>query len=183
MNHSLYPPYALHQHKQHGAALLIFVLVMLLAGTSFLFSVLNSNSVKIERDKKTAAALAEAKAALIGFTIGNSDLTQLGYLPNPDLSLSPLIPEGGESGSYGATNISLIGKLPWFSLGISPLKDGDGECLWYVVSGRFKNSPSTGVFNWDTQGQIDVMQHRVQGGGFSCACDAGDQNQAGRHMA
>ncbi|MEQ1603150.1 MAG: hypothetical protein HOP04_11325 [Methylophilaceae bacterium] len=154
MNHSLYPPYALHQHKQHGAALLIFVLVMLLAGTSFLFSVLNSNSVKIERDKKTAAALAEAKAALIGVAISTSSVDSAGFLTNPDTGV---LPEGSAAPNMSLKDLSLVGKFPWRTLGASPLKDGSGECVWYVVSGRYKKSPKTSVFNWDTQGQIDVI--------------------------
>jgi hypothetical protein len=40
---------------------------------------------------------------------------------------------------------------------LPPLRDGQGECLWFVVSGRFKNSPPTDALNWDTLGQIDVI--------------------------
>ncbi|PKO51790.1 MAG: hypothetical protein CVU27_05390, partial [Betaproteobacteria bacterium HGW-Betaproteobacteria-20] len=143
--------------SQHGGALIILVLVLLLAGTTVIFSKLDGSDVRIERDKNTALALAEAKVALIGFVIKTTDITTPSYLPNPDLKLSSVIPEGSESGGLGAVDISLIGKLPWSSLDISPLKDGWNECLWYVVSGRYKKNPNTSVFNWDVQGQIDVI--------------------------
>jgi hypothetical protein len=39
---------------------------------------------------------------------------------------------------------------------LSTLRDGDGECLWYAVSGNYKNNPKTGLMNWDTNGQLRV---------------------------
>ena len=143
--------------KQKGAALIIFAVIFALAATAFLISQLDASGVKIERDKKTSLALAEAKVALIGSIVGTNNIAEPTYLPNPDLKLSPVIPEGSESGDLGASDISLIGKFPWYSLGVSPLRDGWNECLWYVVSGRFKKSPHSSVFNWDTQGQITVV--------------------------
>jgi hypothetical protein len=142
---------------QIGAALLIFLFILIIAITSSIFVLLNNDNIKFERDKRTALALSEAKAALIGFVIKDVDISNPSYLPNPDLDISPIIPEGSESSGAGAIDYSLIGKLPWKSLNIPPLKDGWGECLWYVVSGRFKKSPNTSVLNWDTQGQINVI--------------------------
>ena len=54
-------------------------------------------------------------------------------------------------------NFSVLGKFPWKTLGTAPVKDGYGECLWYAVSGNFKKIPVTDVLNWDSQGQIDVI--------------------------
>jgi len=54
-------------------------------------------------------------------------------------------------------DLSVIGKFPWKTLATPPLRDRDKECLWYVVSGRFKVTPPTGALNWDTQGQIDLI--------------------------
>jgi hypothetical protein len=36
------------------------------------------------------------------------------------------------------------------------LRDGDSECLWYAVSGTYKDSPKTGLMNWDTNGQFQA---------------------------
>lgn len=143
--------------NQHGLAMLILVFMIALAFTGFLLSLLNPTTIKIERDKQSARALAEAKDALTGFTM-LANVADPAYLPNPDLKLTAAIPEGSQSGMAGGVDISLLGKLPWRSLGVAALKDGWGECLWYAVSGRFKTSPHTGALNWDTQGQIDVIR-------------------------
>lgn len=143
--------------NQQGLAMLIMVFMIALALTGFLLTRLNPTTIKIERDKQSASALAEAKDGLIGFTI-QTNIVNSGYLPNPDLKLSAAIPEGSQSGMAGGVDISLLGKLPWRSLGMSALKDGWGECLWYAVSGRFKTSPQTAILNWDTLGQIDVIR-------------------------
>lgn len=145
-------------HKQqHGVAILILVFMIALAFTGFVLTTLNPTTIKIERDKQSARALAEAKDALIGFTI-QANVVNSAYLPNPDLKLSAAISEGSQSGMSGGVDISLLGKLPWRSLGMPALKDGWGECLWYAVSGRFKTSPPSGALNWDTQGQIDIIR-------------------------
>jgi type II secretory pathway pseudopilin PulG len=147
----------LNKPKQLGSALIILVIIVLLAASGALFSVLDGRSVKIERDQKTAAVLAEAKQALIGFAIAKMPVATAGYLPNPDFHLSPIIPEGSQVGVAAAVDISVLGKFPWYSLNTPPLKDGWNECLWYVVSGRSKTNPKTAVYNWDTLGQINVI--------------------------
>ncbi len=144
-------------NQQQGLVMLILVFMIALAFTAFLLSFLNPTTIRIERDKQTTRALAEAKDALIGFTM-LANVADPAYLPNPDLKLTVAIPEGSQSGMAGGVDISLLGKLPWRSLGVAALKDGWGECLWYAVSGRFKTSPPTGTLNWDTLGQIDVIR-------------------------
>lgn len=145
--------------KQQGMALIMLVFIVALVATGYLLHALNPVALKIERDKKTVAALSEAKAALLGYVITKATANTFGYLPNPDLGLG-IINEGSEAGSAGSIDASLIGKLPWKTLGIAPLSDGASECLWYVISGRFKNNPKTKIINWDTQGQIDVIDGR-----------------------
>lgn len=154
-------------HRQKGLALLVLVFIFALAAIGYVVYTLDATGMKSERDKKTVAALAEAKVALLGsvvrsvvepVAIGESvGVTVPVYLPNPDLASPPSKGEGEESLAFGAEDFSVVGKLPWKSLEIAPLKDGWGECIWYAVSGRFKKSPSTSVLNWDTQGQIDVI--------------------------
>jgi hypothetical protein len=86
----------------------------------------------------------------------HSNLPLNGYLPNPDLGPGLNSPEGSAAGS-SSRDITFIGKLPWRALGVQPLSNGSVECLWYIVSGRFKNQSKTNSLNWDTQGQIDVI--------------------------
>ena len=149
-------PRTFRKYNQQGITLIMLILIVALAAAAYLVNLLDANAVKIERDKRTATALAEAKAALIGYAASNSAVNSVGYLVNPDLGPG-VNTEGSAAGSTGAADFSLIGKLPWRTLGLPPTKDSSGECIWYIVSGRFKNSPKTSVFNWDTQGQIDII--------------------------
>ena len=148
--------------KQQGFALLIFITLLATASAALAVKVMNSGSNnQIARDKITAATLAQAKDALIGYAItyGDTHTTSPqvhGYLPCPDTSGTDIGGEGAAAGICGAKDVSSIGRLPWRTLDLSPLRGGDNECLWYAVSGTYKNSPETGLMNWDTNGQLQV---------------------------
>jgi hypothetical protein len=116
-------------NPQQGMMLIMLVFIVGLAATVYLVHALNANTVKIERDKKTTAALAEAKAALIGWSTGHA--TMPGALPCPDDS---------NTGVSGGCNTGFIGHLPWKTLGINDLRDGSGECLWYALSPEYRNN-------------------------------------------
>lgn len=120
-----------HCYVQNGGAVIVMVLILMLAGISSLFAVLDGSSVKIEREKKTVAVLAEAKAALIGWSAGHA--TMPGALPCPDTA------NAGSSGTCTAT-AGIIGRLPWKTLGLKDLRDGYGECLWYAISPKYRNT-------------------------------------------
>ena len=90
---------------QQGGVLIILVVILMLAASGALFSLLDGRSIKIERDKKTATVLAEAKQALIGFAVATTPVATAGYLPNPDFHLSPIIPEGSQAGVAAAVDI------------------------------------------------------------------------------
>jgi hypothetical protein len=108
---------------------------------------------------QTASALAQAKEALVAYAATYRDthpIETFGYLPCPDDGSSAN--EGQAAGGCGTTDATVIGRLPWKTLGLQPLRDNDGECLWYAVSGNFKNSPKTAdLLNWDTNGLIEIM--------------------------
>ena len=146
--------------KQSGYALLIIVSLMLAATSAVAVKAINNNgNNQIARDKLTAAALAQAKEALIGYAITYGDTHSgevQGYLPCPDTSGLDIGGEGAAAGNCGTQDISVIGKLPWKTLHLAPLRGGDSECLWYAVSGTYKNNPATGLMNWDTNGQLQV---------------------------
>lgn len=78
-----------------------------------------------------------------------------GFLPCPELA-SNLV-EGREAGSCGAKGVSSLGRLPWESLATAPLRDGYGHCLWYAVSGNYKNNPKADVLNRDIPGQFRIV--------------------------
>lgn len=137
---------------------LLAVLALLGAGAIYLF-VRQLNAAQLEMARETTAelALAQAADALIGYAASQPTLDETGYLVVPDTGWTGT-PEGNSEGTVGVEDVSVIGKVPWKTLGIGPLRDSSSECLWYVVSGRFKGGPKTAPpFNWDTAGQIDVI--------------------------
>jgi len=148
-----------HRHakvKHHGAALMIMIVILVMGIVAALIGALSLSTLQSARQGKTSAALAQAKEALIGYavTYGDNYSGQVhGYLPCPDTSGSS---EGSAAPPCGTTNQNAIGKLPWKVLGLPPLRDGDGECLWYAVSGTYKNNPKTGLMNWDTNGLLQA---------------------------
>lgn len=134
--------------KQRGLTLIMLVFIVGLAATAYLMHALNPATVKIERDKKTAAALAEAKAALIGWSVKNSIP---GELPCPEDILAIGTLYEGQEGSCTNANPA-IGRLPWRTLGLGDLRDGYGELLWYKLSTGFRS----GIINSDTPAQLDI---------------------------
>jgi hypothetical protein len=149
-------------HLKTGAALMLMLLILILGSLSFLVSSLNSSALLNTRNNKTTLALAQAKEALVGDTASTPAILSAGYLRLPDLGfgIGNEPAEGSSPPNFSGNNadLSVIGKVPWKTLAISPSRDGSGECLWYVVSGRFKNNPtSNSAFNWDTLGQLDII--------------------------
>ena len=142
------------------------LVILVIGAAALLVSALNSSSVKNARDRVTADALAKAKEALIGYavTYGDTHTNQVnGYLPMPDLGTSrnnnTNNVEGNTAGNFSgnAGNLSVMGRIPWQRLGIAPLRDANGECLWYAVSGTFQSAQKTDFMNWDTVGQFETF--------------------------
>jgi len=159
---------------QRGAALLILFAIISLGVAFALVAGLNRSAatLTLERGQKTTTALAQAKEALIAYAVtykdkydnpGGGTYTVPGYLPCPDLGPGTNV-EGVAAAPCGASLVSVMGKLPWKTLGLGPLRDGSGECLWYAVSGTYKNNPNgvsgstttSNMMNWDTNGQFAV---------------------------
>lgn len=150
--------------KQQGMMLIMLVFIVGLAATGYLLHALNPAAMRIERDKKTAMALAEAKTALIGYAAG-VDLTsgtcttncpRPGDLPCPDTD-NDGVAEGSCGNAAGTTGQSRrLGRLPWKTLGLPDLRDGSGERLWYAVSNRYKNNTRYRPLNSDTVATITL---------------------------
>jgi len=146
--------------RQSGVALLALLTLIALTGMYQLLRQLNSVSHSVAREERAARALAEARDALLGEAISAPKVVDAGYLLLPDAGVSFGGPkEGYASGTPlgAARDYSLAGKMPWRSLKIPPPRDRSSECLWYVLSGRFRNDVRTPVFNWDTSGQLKVF--------------------------
>lgn len=143
--------------RQKGSAILLILLVVGIGAVVFLLDALNKANVQIERDKITAAALAQAKEALIGFAARVSLTSGLpprpGDLPCPDLHA---LGDALEGTSSTPCNGQVLGRLPWKTLKLPDLRDSSGERLWYAVSVNFKNNARAGTLNSDTAGTITV---------------------------
>ena len=144
--------------RPYGVALLVVLALLGLITALFVAGFAGTLVRQNLTEQRTADALAQAKAALVGYASNYPDEhlgRVFGYLPCPDRDGST--GEGTAATTCGATDVTVIGRLPWKTLELPPLRDGDGECLWYAVSGNFKNNPATNLMNWDTNGLITVM--------------------------
>ena len=141
--------------KQRGATLLIMLVIIVIGSAAFLVSSLNSSGLQIERDKKTAEALAQAKEALVAYAVSSENAggatARPGNFPCPDTDAPGATGYGDENASCAA---GAIGRLPWKTLGVPELLDGEGEPLWYTLSGNFRKSVSR--INSDSLGTLIV---------------------------
>ncbi|MBX9631879.1 MAG: hypothetical protein K2X67_15285 [Burkholderiales bacterium] len=152
--------------RQRGVALLVILIIAGVLGVVFVTTVVGSAPDDADRDIATQAALARAKEALIAYAVTYMDSHPNevpGYLPCPDLGTPSSLREGAASGTCGAAYTgpvigdNSLGRLPWYTLDIEPLRDGYGECLWYAVASTYKNSPQPAILNWDSEGRFQIM--------------------------
>jgi len=155
-------------YRQQGVVLLIMFTILIIAGLALLLSGLSQNSSSLNNQRQTTEALAQAKDALLsrGIYLGYKDNNDPGYysLPCPDRSVNA-VAEGGADSTCGGAHVSTIGRLPWRSLGLPPILDGNGECLWYVLSGNHNNSKinnNNTQLNRDTNGQLEIRNRANQ---------------------
>lgn len=135
--------------RQRGAALMVMLVIMIMGSAAFLVSSLSRSGLQTERSQKTAEALVQAKEALIGYAASASTP---GKLPCPEDILLIGTPNEGQALGSCSNALPVIGRLPWRTLGLGDLRDGNGDKLWYVLSAGFRNSP----INSDTPAQLTV---------------------------
>ena len=147
--------------RNRGIALLMLLFIVLAFASTWLVSALSKTNVENQRQKRTVAALAQAKEALIAYVAANPDLSgkkRPGDFPCPamDEGWSPPVVDscGNSSGTTGQEK--RLGRLPWKKLGLPPLRDGSGELLWYAVSNNFKNNTRIPKLDSTTSGTITV---------------------------
>jgi hypothetical protein len=137
--------------RESGQGLFLLLALLLFVGAGLIFSLARPAPPNIKNDKQTAAALAQAKAALIGYAAADSN--RPGELPCPDVdndgASTPI------SDYAGSNCVNLVGRLPWKTLGLPDLRDGGGERLWYVLSNDF-HAGAAPPLNSDTMGQLTV---------------------------
>lgn len=146
------------RHRQQGAALLLLASLILAGSSTLLLARLDADSERLRRARHDDAVLAQAREALLGYALAYGDShrgTVHGYLPCPDSGNST--GEGSSSLQCGSRDESRIGLLPWKTLDSEVLRDSSGACLWYAVSGRYKNNPKTALMNPDTAAQLQLV--------------------------
>jgi hypothetical protein len=134
---------------QQGQAAIILLLLVGLGVIALVYGMATPAKESIERDKKTAAALAQARDALIGRAATDNSIP--GSLPCPDTDN-----DGSAELFAGNSCPSYIGRLPWRTLGLPDLRDGSGERLWYALSSNFRDHPLVQPLNSDTAGQLTI---------------------------
>lgn len=140
----------INKFRQRGQAFIVAVLVILIGASGLVYYLTNPAAIKLKQDEQTAAAFAQAKQALIGYAASHS--TRPGALPCPDLN------DDGNGESPSLNCPAYLGRLPWKSLGLPDIRDGNGDRLWYALSPNYRNlNPSTGpILNSETAGQLTV---------------------------
>lgn len=154
-----------HSPKSAGGAVLLWWLLGLAMVS---MALLSTNPTSFRRDA-TGDALATAKTALLGYAAGYPEFHLKGnplrsvfvpgHLPCPNLENTNNL--GQESPQCQTQGITTLGRLPWTTLGTSPLRDQHGECLWLMVSGDYKNNPKADLLNRDTPGRILIQSEQA----------------------
>ena len=148
--------------RQKGAAILLMMLGVILATATVLLANLSRDDLKTRRLTDARAVLAQAKEALLEYATVNPDLNpgQSISLPCPDLDGGGGLGDGqAHTAACGARGETMLGRLPWRTLGVPPLRDTASACLWYAVSGSFKNAgnDTAAMINADTNGQLRLV--------------------------
>ena len=158
---------------QRGFAMIALLALAALIASFLIASALSLTSAGIsnEREDRSMSALRKAKAALIAHAANEQwqlykSLPQVpptayfqpGALPCPDQD------DDGDADCIGSNTASMIGRVPYKTLGIDDLRDASGERLWYALSHDFRKlrcvppTPVSGCtrINSDTLGQLTV---------------------------
>lgn len=149
------------RNSQRGYALIIMIVLLAMGLLYGVVSQLSLVGAKVTRTQGTSAALLQAKEALIGYAATYRDTHAgevFGYLPCPDADGDGDADTANTSRSCGSATQAVVGLLPYRTLGLSDLRDANGECLWYAVSGSYKASlTKPEPMNWDTRGHIRIL--------------------------
>jgi len=158
--------------QQKGIVLLILASVLIVSSVT-IFVIASNNSVRQTQDQKRATqtrqSLQLAKQVLLAYAMENYGQKLQPLLPCPDSIESNTGNEGtdnNDEGNADHTNCgvryeNVLGRFPWKSLRVPPLFDGYNECLWYAVSGGYKN-PFGGIpemVNADTHGAFQLYEY------------------------
>lgn len=140
---------------QRGAALILMMTVIVMGIAWYAVGALGK-AVRSTADKEiaTGAALYAAKRALLDYVAAQAahpDTAIPGRLPCPE-PLSPAAGNEGIAAGCSDNTATYVGRLPWRTLGVDQIRDGDGELLWYILGRGFRQSP----INFGSQDEIEL---------------------------
>lgn len=155
--------------------MIIFLLLIVMVSAYVIANAITHTNAELaqSREDRTMNALRQAKAALIAHAASEEwqlykslpDVPPVAYfqpgaLPCPDQD------NDGDADCFLPFTSSMIGRLPWRTLGIDDLRDSSGERLWYALSHDFRKlrcsvppaPPVAGctTINSDTLGQLKI---------------------------
>lgn len=140
--------------RDSGAALLIMLAVVAMGGLSLAIDALLIKSGRLRSDQRSSYVLSQAKDTLVASAVIEAGAAgSFGNLPCPYSGvLSGYATAASAEAACGANDGNIaIGFLPWQSLKLPPLFDGEGAQIWYAVSGVFKTG----------SGQTDITPYNV----------------------
>ncbi len=147
--------------REDGAALLLMLLAVVIGAATLFVSSAISRTPDSRKLGGQAEVLADAKSALLAYAVTRYDFGQgIGLLPCPDVNAGGGFEEGvAHASACGAQHTSVIGRLPWKTLGLPPSRAHLGECLWYAVSGVHKDASGARaeLINADTNGLLQLF--------------------------
>ena len=149
------------RNTECGAALLLMLLVVILASSSFMLANLDRNALWTRQQVDTREQLSIAREALLDYAVLNADrfVGRPLTLPCPDIDASGGFADGvSHRDVCGGSGETVIGRLPWRTLGLAVPQDSAAACLWYAVSGTHKDAATgaAAMTNADSNGQIVV---------------------------
>ncbi len=141
---------------------MIFVIIIALAAIALMLREVSVSDIEYRQNVSTSKALAQAKQALIAYAVTyiDNNAGEFAFLPCPDVSAIAGT-EGNSDGSCGAKNANTLGLFPWGTLETGVMKSSTGDCLWYAVSGHYKNvnaATKTDMLNEDTNGSFEIYE-------------------------
>jgi hypothetical protein len=155
--------------RQRGVAVVVLLALTGIVLIGVLVVALGGTSATIERDQQTALALGKAREALIAYAAGDDN--RPGALPCPDQN-----DDGGVTNpeDWNLSDCdSYVGRLPWKTLDLDDLRDGNGERLWYALTPAFRNSTAGGTLNSNTPGTLNVTGSVTASGVIALVFSAG----------
>jgi len=118
--------------RQAGAYITAVAILLGIAVTLLTFGLVADVERSNISEQRTAQALEQAREALIGYAAAYRDRVPAsgarenswGFLPCPDLGGGT---EGVAATACGSKDVTVIGRLPWRTLDLPPLRDGGGD--------------------------------------------------------